>query len=108
MVSLPKEWIDANNLDKTNQVEIETNKNNLSITAHHSVKPTKEIEIQYPLSDEESVVANVTGAYLLGYDLIRIKGKTSISIKDRESIRSSLRSLVAIEIGDLLTILMIS
>jgi phosphate uptake regulator len=100
LVSLPKEWIDANNLEKSNQVEIETNQNNLSITAHQSIKPTKEIEIQYPLSNEESVVANVTGAYLLGYDLIRIKGKSSISIKDRESIRSSLRSLVAIEIID--------
>jgi len=100
LVSLPKEWIDANNLDKSAQVEIETMQNNLSITAHQSTKPTKEIEIQYPLSKEESVVANVTGAYLLGYDLIRIKGKSSISIKDRESIRSSLRSLVAIEIID--------
>ena len=28
LVSLPKEWIDANNLDKTNQVEIETNQKN--------------------------------------------------------------------------------
>ncbi len=100
LVSLPKEWIDANNLDKSAQVEIETMQNNLSITTHQSTKPTKEIEIHYPLSKEESVVANVTGAYLLGYDLIRIKGKSSISIKDRESIRSSLRSLVAIEIID--------
>jgi phosphate uptake regulator len=100
LVSLPKEWVDANNLNKSAQVEIETMQNYLSITAHQTTKPTKEIEIQYPLSSEESVVANVTGAYLLGYDLIRIKGKSSISIKDRESIRSSLRSLVAIEIID--------
>ena len=100
LVSLPKEWIDANKLDKSSQVEIETIQNNLSITAQQSVKPTKEVEIPYPLSKEDSVVANITGAYLLGYDLIRIKGKSAISIKDRENIRASMRSLVAIEIID--------
>ena len=100
LVSLPKEWIDANKLDKSSQVEIETMQNNLSITAQQSIKPTKEVEISYPLSKEDSVVANITGAYLLGYDLIRIKGKSTISIKDRENIRASMRSLVAIEIID--------
>jgi len=100
LVSLPKEWIDANKLDKSSQVEIETMQNNLSITTQQSVKPTKEVEIPYPLSKEDSVVANITGAYLLGYDLIRIKGKSTISIKDRENIRASMRSLVAIEIID--------
>ena len=100
LVSLPKEWVDANKLDKSSQVEIETMKNNLSITAQQSIKPTKEVEIPYPLSKEDSIVANITGAYLLGYDLIRIKGKSTISIKDRENIRASMRSLVAIEIID--------
>jgi len=97
---LPKEWVDANKLDKSSQVEIETTQNNLSITTQQNKKPTKEVEIPYPLSKEDSVVANITGAYLLGYDLIRIKGKSAISIKDRENIRASMRSLVAIEIID--------
>ena len=100
LVSLPKEWVVANNLDKSSQVEIETTQNNLSITTQQSKKPTKEVEIPYPLSKEDSVVANITGAYLLGYDLIRIKGKSTISIKDRENIRASMRCLVGIEIID--------
>ena len=90
----------ANKLDKSSQVEIETTQNNLSITTQQSRKPTKEVEIPYPLSKEDSVVANITGAYLLGYDLIRIKGKSTISINDRENIRASMRSLVGIEIID--------
>ncbi len=90
----------ANKLDKSSQVEIEATQNNLSITTQQSRKPTKEVEIPYPLSKEDSVVANITGAYLLGYDLIRIKGKSTISIKDRENIRASMRSLVGIEIID--------
>jgi len=100
LVSLPKEWVVANNLDKSSQVEIETTQNSLSITTQQNKKPTKEVEIPYPLSKEDSVVANITGAYLLGYDLIRIKGKSTISIKDRENIRASMRSLVGIEIID--------
>ena len=100
MVSLPKEWIDANNLDKTNQVEIETNQNNLSIRTQLSKRPSKEIEISYPLPKGESIVPTITGAYLLGFDIIRIVSKSPISFNDRESVRGSMRRLVGMEIID--------
>ena len=100
MVSLPKEWIDANNLDKTNQVEIETNQNNLSIRTQLSKRPSKEIEISYPLPKGESIVPPITGAYLLGFDIIRIVSKSPISFADRESVRGSMRRLVGMEIID--------
>ena len=100
MVSLPKEWIDANNLDKTNQVEIETNQNNLSIRTQLSKRPSKEIEISYPLPKGESIVPTITGAYLLGFDIIRIISKSPISFADRESVRGSMRRLVGMEIID--------
>ena len=100
LVSLPKEWVDANNLDKSNQVEIETNQNNLSIRTQQSKRPSKEIEISYPLPKGESIVPTMTGAYLLGFDLIKIVGKSPISISDRESVRGSMRRLVGMEIID--------
>ena len=100
LVSLPKEWIDANNLDKSSQVEIETNQNNLSILISQNKKPSKEVDILYPLTKEENIVANITGAYLLGYDVIRIIGSSTISVQDRESIRGSMRRLVGMEIVD--------
>ena len=100
LVSLPKEWIDANNLDKTNQVEIETNQNNLSIRTQLSKRPSKEIEISYPLPKGESIVPTITGAYLLGFDIIRIVSKSPISFSDRESVRGSMRRLVGMEIID--------
>ena len=77
LVSLPKEWIDANNLNKSNQVEIETNQNNLSIRTQQNKKPSKEVEISYPLSEGEGIVPTITGAYLLGFDIIRIVGRSS-------------------------------
>ena len=100
LVSLPKEWVDANNLDKTNQVEIETNQNNLSIRTQLSKRPSKEVEISYPLSEGEGIVPTITGAYLLGFDVIKIVGKSSISINDRENVRGSMRKLVGLEIID--------
>ena len=100
LVSLPKEWIDANNLDKTHQVEIETNQNNLSIRTQLSKRPSKEIEISYPLPKGESIVPTITGAYLLGFDIIKIVSKSPISITDRESVRGSMRRLVGMEIID--------
>ena len=98
LVSLPKEWVDANKLDKSAQVELETGQNSISITANKDQKPSKEVEISYPLPREENIVADITGAYLLGYDIIKIKGKTSIPIQDRENIRESMRRLVGVEI----------
>ena len=100
LVSLPKEWIDANKLGKSAQVEIETTQNNLSIRTQQNKRPSKEIEISYPLPKGESIVPNITGAYLLGYDIIKIIAKSPISVTDRESVRASMRRLVGMEIVD--------
>ena len=98
LVSLPKEWIDANHLDKSSQVEIETGQDTISISANKDTRPTKELVISYPLPKEENIVANITGAYLLGYDVIQINSKSIIPGRDREEIRNSMRRLVGMEI----------
>ena len=98
LVSLPKEWVDANNLDKTSQVEIETGQDSISISANKETRPAKELVISYPLSKEENIIANITGAYLLGYDVIQINSKSIIPGEDREKIRNSMRGLVGMEI----------
>ena len=98
LVSLPKEWVDANNLNKGNQVEIETGQGSISISAYKETRPTKELVISYPLPKEENIVADITGAYLLGYDIIQINSKSFIPVEDREKIRNSMRRLVGMEI----------
>ena len=47
---------------------------------------------------EENIVADITGAYLLGFDIIEINSKSIIPGKDREEIRNSMRRLVGMEI----------
>ncbi|HET9009217.1 MAG TPA: phosphate uptake regulator PhoU [Nitrosarchaeum sp.] len=98
LVSLPKEWIIANNLDKSSQVELETGQDTISISANKEMRPTKELVISYPLPKDENIVADITGAYLLGYDIIQIISKSIIPGEDREKIRNSMRRLVGMEI----------
>jgi len=98
LVTLPKEWVIANNLKKKSEVELETGQNSISITINKDSRPTKDVIISYPLPKDENIVADLTGAYLLGYDLISIKSKTNIPIKDRDNIRNSMRRLVGMEI----------
>ncbi len=97
-VSLPKDWIEANQLAKSDEVELNVGSDSLSITVSKVNRPSKELVISYPLPKEENIVADITGAYLLGYDLIKIKGKSTISAPDREKIRGSMRRLVGMEI----------
>ncbi len=98
LVTLPKEWVDANNLGKSSQVEIETGQDSISISANKETRPTKELVISYPLPKEENIVADITGAYLLGYDIIQINSESFIPGEDREKIRNSMRRLVGMEI----------
>jgi phosphate uptake regulator len=48
----------------------------------------------------DSLTNQIYGAYLLGYDVIRIKGKSQISFDDRELIKLAMRKLVGLEIVD--------
>jgi len=98
LVSLPKEWVDANNLDKSSQVELETGQDSISISANTEIRLTKDLVISYPLPKDENIVADITGAYLLGYDIIQINSKSIIPGEDREKIRNSMRRLVGMEI----------
>jgi len=100
LVSLPIEWVEANKLEKSDEVELETGTNSISITPTGNSRPPKEVIIEYPVSKQENISADVTGAYLLGYDIIKIKGKSAISVEDREKIRGLMRRLVGMEIVD--------
>jgi phosphate uptake regulator len=102
LVSLPTEWIKNNNLKKGNMVIIEVNRNN-SISLYPSdidAEDVKEVNIPHPQLSMDSLTNQIYGAYLLGYDIIRIKGKSQISFDDRELIKLAMRKLVGLEIVD--------
>jgi phosphate uptake regulator len=102
LISLPKVWVLKNGLDKGSTIVIEVNQDN-SITmtpATSSGDSIKEVSIPYPQTLAIDLTNLIYGAYLLGYDIIRVSGKSPIRIDDRELIKRTTRKLVGLEIVD--------
>jgi len=102
LISLPVEWIKTHTLKKGDVVSVETNNDN-SI----SIFPTdtrreilKEVTILLPGLSTEKLLNQIYGSYLLGYDLIQIKGISPINYETREQIKSVIGKLVGLEIVD--------
>ena len=102
LISLPSEWVRINRLNKGNTVFIETNEDN-SISlfpSEASDSQIKDVTILYSESSVDSLINQIYGAYLLGYNDIRIKGKRQILFEHREHIKLTMRKLVGLEIVD--------
>lgn len=97
-MSLPKAWVDSNGLGKNDEVEVQAARNSVTVMPGAGRRPAREIDISYPLPPDENVAADLTGAYLLGYDSIRIRGQGPIPAGERGKIRASLRRLAGMEI----------
>lgn len=97
LVTLPKEWVEANGLQKGGQVELETGAETVAISAGRRGRE-RGLVIPYPLPEGENIAADITGGYLLGYDAITVKSGSAISETDRELVRDSMRRLVGMEI----------
>jgi phosphate uptake regulator len=103
LISLPSDWIKSNNLRKGSTVPIEINRDNtISIFASQedADDKIKEVTIPYSPSSMDTLVNQVYGAYLLGYDLIRIKAGLQISFDHADRIKKAMRKLVGLEIID--------
>ncbi|HEU4605657.1 MAG TPA: PhoU domain-containing protein [Nitrososphaera sp.] len=102
LISLPSQWIKSNNLKKGNIVPIDINRDN-SISIFPSEDTTdeaKEVTIPYSAVAMDTLVNQVYGAYLLGYDVIRIKANSPISFEDADRVKKAMRKLVGLEIVD--------
>ncbi len=127
LVSLPSEWIKKNFLTKGKIITMETiSDNTISI---YNINQEQEIKIEFnyhydyrelnsknavddqnkdskisgigkTTEDIKMLLNKVFGAYLLGYNIINIKSKESISFDDSETIKKSIRKLIGLEIVD--------
>ncbi len=101
LISLPKDWIKASSLKKGSVLSIESSGDGglLIYPVGSGTRAEKEIEIAYPSPFERGRFGDqITGAYLLGYDLIRVKGKHRINSRDRESILTAIKRLIGLEV----------
>jgi len=102
LISLPSQWIKSNNLKKGNIVPIDINRDNsISIfPSEYTTDEAKEVTIPYSVVGMDTLVNQVYGAYLLGYDVIRIKANSQISFEDADRVKKAMRKLVGLEIVD--------
>jgi phosphate uptake regulator len=100
LISLPSQWIKDNNLKKGDTIQLDINRDNtISIfPSNDEATNTKDVTIHYSPASMDSLVNQVYGAYLLGYDLIRVKADGSISYEDAERFKRAMRKLVGLEI----------
>ena len=100
MVSLPKRWVERNRLKKGSVVAMEPLPNNYLVIypSGQEAPETKERVIGYPAKHIELLINEITGAYLTGCNVIRIRGKQRVTIGDQAEIKKAIRNLVGLEI----------
>ena len=102
LISLPSEWIKFNNLKKGATLLVEINKDN-SISVFPSASTNevvKSVTIPYSAENMDNLINQIYGAYLLGYDIIKIKAKSQISFEHNQIIKFAVRKLAGLEIVD--------
>jgi phosphate uptake regulator len=102
LVSLPKDWARKNGVTKGSTVAVDELSGRKLI-----VRPIEEAEdrpreasLEYTGEDLIPVTNDITGAYLYGYDVIRLWGKKVISREDRARLKATLSRLIGLEIMD--------
>jgi phosphate uptake regulator len=100
LISLPSQWVKDNNLKKGSIVSMDVSRDNTLIVfpSGEAAESAKEVTIQYSPASMDSLVNQVYGAYLLGYDMIRVKASGSITYEDAERFKRAMRKLVGLEI----------
>jgi phosphate uptake regulator len=104
LISPPKKWAQDNGVVRGSSVVVEV------ISARRlMVRPLgesgagqedKEVMIEYPRESLSYVTNDVTGAYLMGSNAIRVEGKSVITREDRGRLKASVTRLVGLEIVD--------
>src|SRR5215467_3333440 len=102
LVSLPKSWVKKNGIKKGDDISVEElSAGKLMVKPlERGEDPQKVIEIEYPGDDFSQVTNDITGAYLLGFDVIRVVGNRVISREDRAGLKATIGRLVGLEIMD--------
>ncbi len=101
VVSLPKKWVDRNDLGRSDPVAIhEEPDGSLLIVPHADAKPrSRKIALDLPDDvSEAGIVRRLVGAYLAGADEIRLRSNGRMDPKIRAIVRGAIRDLVGVEI----------
>lgn len=94
-VCIPKDWAERYGLERGSTVAIsETSDGKLLIDPEYGASPSPRVAVLKPVP---YLSREITGKYLLGFDVIRIEGK-NISFEVREDVKKAASRLVGLEI----------
>lgn len=102
LVSLPKEWTRKNGVKKGGTLDVSelSGRKLLVQPIGEADDSPRQFVVSYPGEDIHQVTNDITGAYLLGYDVIRVDAARIISRDDRATLKATLGRLVGLEIMD--------
>jgi phosphate uptake regulator len=102
LISLPKEWALRNKVARGSSVLVEEiSPGRLMVSpVGAEVQRLKTTVVEYPRENLSYVINDLTGAYLIGSNVIRVEGAKVIGREDRERIKGMIRRLVGLEIMD--------
>jgi phosphate uptake regulator len=104
LISLPKDWAKRNGVVKGSTVAVEEVSGRRLMVRPIGEEGTKaeeqEVVIEYPRDSLSYVTNDVTGAYLMGSNAIRVEGKRVITREDRGRLKGAVTRLVGLEIVD--------
>jgi phosphate uptake regulator len=101
LISLPKSWARRNGSAKGGSVLVEEmTPDRLIVRPLEGEKETRTATISYPRESISYVINDITGAYFIGDDVIKVAGTQAISREDRERVKAAIRRLVGLEIMD--------
>ena len=100
LVSLPKDWVMKNKLSKGSLLALEVTPGGslMIFPAVEAEKKPKEILLTYPAQYMRRLINQITGSYLLGFDIIRVVSRERIPYEDAQAIKRAIRQLVGLEI----------
>jgi len=100
LVSLPKAWARKNGVKKGSTVAVDELSGRKLIVRpiEDAVERPREVSLEYSEGDLVTASNDITGAYLYGYDVIRLWGKKVISREDTARLKATLSRLIGLEI----------
>lgn len=102
LISLPKAWAVKNGVKKGSSVAVDELSGSKLIVRpiERAEEKPSEIAVEYTGDNLDAVTNDITGAYLYGYGVIRLGGKSVISREDRGKLKATLSRLIGLEIMD--------
>ena len=102
LISLPKKWAKKNGILRGSSVAVE-----VVSPSRLMVRPVggrdsepREVVVDYPRRSLNDVTNDITGAYLMGSNVIRVEGRQVIAREDRQKLKAAVARLVGLEIMD--------